>query len=183
VADAVLYLSSYAPMFMFLFQSLPYDGSIYSAHEVPDWAGESEGEAAIPLALADTTDWAKVDDPAGTYYYNQTTGECVWDRPEEFTTPVHASTGVPGHSDWVAAWDDVNQCEYFYNQVPALSVNLQCIAVVHFGWLFRLLESRRTNAPVTCEINRTRVSHKSVYVSRASKSHTTLRKPEQTQSE
>jgi WW domain len=100
-------------------QSLPYGESIHTTDDLPEWTGDSEGEAIVPAVASSGSDWAKVDDPAGTYYYNQATGECVWDRPEGFTTPMHADIAAPDKlgSNWVTAWDETNQCEYYYNQV------------------------------------------------------------------
>ena len=38
------------------------------------------GSDALQMPLA--AGWEAIDDPQGTYYYNATTGESVYERPE-----------------------------------------------------------------------------------------------------
>ena len=50
------------------------------------------GSDALQMPLA--AGWEAIDDPQGTYYYNATTGESVYERPEAKDRGEHKAAAL-----------------------------------------------------------------------------------------
>ncbi|MQM16794.1 hypothetical protein Taro_049757 [Colocasia esculenta] len=61
--------------------------------------------------------WAEAKDPASgsTYFYNENTGECQWERPAECTTSPRPPVLQSLPDDWEEALDNSTGQKYYYN--------------------------------------------------------------------
>ncbi|KAG7569993.1 WW domain [Arabidopsis thaliana x Arabidopsis arenosa] len=61
--------------------------------------------------------WVDAKDPASgaTYYFNQHTGKCQWERPVELFYTTSNAPPVPPKEEWIETLDEASGHKYFYN--------------------------------------------------------------------
>ncbi|CAH2058575.1 unnamed protein product [Thlaspi arvense] len=61
--------------------------------------------------------WVDVKDPASgaTYYYNQHTGTCQWERPLELSSTTLSAPTLPPKEEWIETLDETSGHKYYYN--------------------------------------------------------------------
>nr|AAM64998.1 unknown [Arabidopsis thaliana] len=77
-------------------------------------------QATLPFQANASTlplGWVDAKDPASgaTYYYNQHTGTCQWERPVELSYATSSAPPVLSKEEWIETFDEASGHKYFYN--------------------------------------------------------------------
>ncbi|KAL1220122.1 hypothetical protein V5N11_035055 [Cardamine amara subsp. amara] len=78
------------------------------------------GQPSLPFPTNASTlplGWVDAKDPASgvTYYYNQQTGTCQWERPVELSSTTSSASPLPPKEEWIETLDETSGHKYYYN--------------------------------------------------------------------